>query len=564
MADGDLPTVNESKLFQPDEKNEMLRNWTQQVFHWIQQQSSNARRPRRGSRRFDAARRGAIVEHLESRRLLTNLVAVHVSGGAVTLTDVSDRKVKTGDDFSVTYTGTQFVLTGHNGTMFQVDGKTVSTDTISVTGTLSLSMSLNRHGNTVSVGGDGTANLSQFTVNLGKGREGSSLSMTKVVADSATIDAARRNNSVLMTECTINKDLNATLGRGKGNSLDLEKTTVKGNMTDKTNSLIMNHSTLDGTFTDSQPRRNSTFQSTDTTYTGAADISMGRDGVINMLASADGPNHFKGAMTVTGKSKNHPVTINAPTGTLTNDVKPTLTNATLNGGSTTPATITAPTVTSQVSATGKPSIKGTFDATNGPKLSVAAGGKTYVLGTDSQLTASGNNWTLDLSGTPLTTYSNTITTTSSNNAGDSKTGTGTVTNDQAPIAAFLTAQSLTATKTASGLNIVTTTQGNGAIPTAGQNVTVNYTGRLVNADGTLGTTFDSNTDPQFGHVSPFTFKLGHGEVIAGWDEAFALLKVGTVAKLLIPSSLAYGTSGQGSKIPGNSILEFDVTLVSAS
>jgi FKBP-type peptidyl-prolyl cis-trans isomerase len=92
---------------------------------------------------------------------------------------------------------------------------------------------------------------------------------------------------------------------------------------------------------------------------------------------------------------------------------------------------------------------------------------------------------------------------------------------------------------------------------------VNYSGFLLNTNGTLGTEFDSNTNSQFGHVTPFSFTLGDGQVIPGWDEAFALLPVGTVAQLIIPPSLGYGSTGSGSSIPPNSILVFDVTLVSA-
>jgi FKBP-type peptidyl-prolyl cis-trans isomerase len=113
------------------------------------------------------------------------------------------------------------------------------------------------------------------------------------------------------------------------------------------------------------------------------------------------------------------------------------------------------------------------------------------------------------------------------------------------------------------LNIVTTTQGNGTVPHNGQTVTVNYSGFLLNSNATIGTEFDSNTDPKFGHVTPFSFLLGAGQVIKGWDEAFALLKVGTVAQLVIPPTLAYGAAGKPPSIPPNSILIFNVTLVSA-
>ncbi len=132
------------------------------------------------------------------------------------------------------------------------------------------------------------------------------------------------------------------------------------------------------------------------------------------------------------------------------------------------------------------------------------------------------------------------------------------------IASYLTANNLTATTTADGLRYVITTNGTGAVPTSGQTVTVNYSGYLLNSNGTLGTEFDSNTDSQFGHVTPFSFTLGEGTVIAGWDEAFALLPVGTTAQLIIPPSLGYGTTGSGTSIPPNSILVFNVSVLSAS
>lgn len=551
----------------------MIGNWTERVFAWMQRRGSQSVKPRRqGRRRFDANRRGAMIEHLEvleSRRLLTNIVAVHVSGGAVSLTDVSGHRTTTGDDFSVSYTGTQVVLTGANGTMFQVGGQTMSTFTATVTAPISIEMSLNKFGNAVSVTGDGTTDLSSLVVDLGTGRDSSTLSLTKVIADSMSISGGRHNDSVTLSQSTVNKNFDANLGRGTraGESLDLESTTVTGNMSDKTSKLVMNQSTVGGTFSDIQLGRNSTFNSTDTTYTGAADIQMGQKGVINMLASTTGNNDFKSTETVTGRRLN-PTTINVQTGALTNAVPPTLKHAVMNGTSTPAPTIASPTVTSLTNASAAPTITGTFDSTNTPNLSVAVNGQTYTFGTSPELTSpSAGTWSLDLANAPLTTgnqtYSLPVTATASNSSNVTKTGTGTVSNDQAAINAYLTANSLTATTTADGLNYVITTNGTGAIPKSGQTVTVNYTGHILNADGTLGTEFDSNVDAQFNHVTPFQFTLGAGQVIAGWDEAFALLPVGTVAKLLIPSELAYKDQSQ-TNIPANSILEFDVTLVSAS
>jgi FKBP-type peptidyl-prolyl cis-trans isomerase len=111
-------------------------------------------------------------------------------------------------------------------------------------------------------------------------------------------------------------------------------------------------------------------------------------------------------------------------------------------------------------------------------------------------------------------------------------------------------------KTASGLHYVVTKPGAGEKPKVGQNVTVNYTGKTLN-----GNVFDSNVDPKFGHVQPFSFALGKGQVIRGWDEGIALIEKGAKATLFIPSTLAYGERGQGQDIPPNSILIFDVEVV---
>jgi FKBP-type peptidyl-prolyl cis-trans isomerase FkpA len=212
-----------------------------------------------------------------------------------------------------------------------------------------------------------------------------------------------------------------------------------------------------------------------------------------------------------------------------------------------------------------PVITGTFDSVNTSVLTVAANGTTYTLGTNSQLTSpSAGTWSLNLGGATLTSPVTTVTVTSTDNQGNTQTGTGTITDGTAIINKYLQANNLTATTTADGLNYVITTQGTGALPAIGQTVSVNYSGFLLNSDGTLGTEFDSNTDSQFGHVTPFTFTLGAGQVIAGWDEAFKLLPVGTVAQLIIPSTLAYGTSGSGSSIPPNSILVFNVNVLSVS
>jgi FKBP-type peptidyl-prolyl cis-trans isomerase len=106
--------------------------------------------------------------------------------------------------------------------------------------------------------------------------------------------------------------------------------------------------------------------------------------------------------------------------------------------------------------------------------------------------------------------------------------------------------------TASGLKYIITKHGKGEKPTVGKRVRVHYTGKLLN-----GQVFDSSLNRR-----PFDFVLGRGEVIDGWDEGIALLKVGDCATFIIPSELAYGKSGAGPLIKPNTDLVFDVELVS--
>jgi FKBP-type peptidyl-prolyl cis-trans isomerase len=86
---------------------------------------------------------------------------------------------------------------------------------------------------------------------------------------------------------------------------------------------------------------------------------------------------------------------------------------------------------------------------------------------------------------------------------------------------------------------------------------MNYTGKTL--DGKM---FDSNTDPSKGHVQPFGFTLGVGQVIKGWDEGVQLLNLGSRATFFIPSGLAYGDRGAGAAIPPNAVLMFDVEVLS--
>jgi len=112
--------------------------------------------------------------------------------------------------------------------------------------------------------------------------------------------------------------------------------------------------------------------------------------------------------------------------------------------------------------------------------------------------------------------------------------------------------------TASGLQYIDTKVGDGAMPKAGQSISVNYTGMLATPDSTV---FDSNVDPKFGHVQPFIFNVGTHQVIAGWDEGLLTMKVGGKRRLIIPAKLGYGAAGAGGAIPPNATLIFDVELV---
>jgi len=111
--------------------------------------------------------------------------------------------------------------------------------------------------------------------------------------------------------------------------------------------------------------------------------------------------------------------------------------------------------------------------------------------------------------------------------------------------------------TPTGLMYIETATGEGVTPQRGQKVTVHYTGYLAGEGFQRGKKFDSSLDRN----QPFTFTIGVGQVIKGWDEGVAKMNVGTKSTLIIPPVLGYGTRGIGGVIPPNSTLIFDVELL---
>lgn len=123
--------------------------------------------------------------------------------------------------------------------------------------------------------------------------------------------------------------------------------------------------------------------------------------------------------------------------------------------------------------------------------------------------------------------------------------------EEEQIESYVNSKNLAITeKTSSGLRFILTSANEaGAALVARQNVTVKYAGRLL-------------SDKQF-DAGTFSFTLGVGQVVGGFDEGIAKLKVGEKGTIIFPSSLGYGSRGAGRDIPGNSPLIFDIEIVSA-
>ena len=117
---------------------------------------------------------------------------------------------------------------------------------------------------------------------------------------------------------------------------------------------------------------------------------------------------------------------------------------------------------------------------------------------------------------------------------------------------YLKSNNIDAISAESGLRYVITEKGDGNKPSVGSKVKVHYTGTLLD-----GQKFDSSLD----RGEPFSFDLGVGMVISGWDEGIGYLSKGAKATLYIPSPLGYGPNGAGGVIPGNAILIFEVELI---
>jgi peptidylprolyl isomerase len=118
------------------------------------------------------------------------------------------------------------------------------------------------------------------------------------------------------------------------------------------------------------------------------------------------------------------------------------------------------------------------------------------------------------------------------------------------------ADAQSAVTTSSGLKYIDVKPGTGASPKTGQTCVMHYTGWLYE-NGKKGAKFDSSVD----RGQPFEFKIGMGQVIRGWDEGVATMKVGGKRTLIIPPALGYGARGAGGVIPPNATLLFDVELL---
>ena len=134
-----------------------------------------------------------------------------------------------------------------------------------------------------------------------------------------------------------------------------------------------------------------------------------------------------------------------------------------------------------------------------------------------------------------------------------------ITEDDNKLQAYFAENNLSPKKTESGLYYIIDKEGTGPTVEKGQKVTVDYTGTNL-----AGKPFDSNVDPQFNHVEPFSFAAGVGQVIPGWDEGLVGKPVGSQVLLVIPADKGYGDAGSPPTIPGGATLVFVVDILAAS
>lgn len=138
---------------------------------------------------------------------------------------------------------------------------------------------------------------------------------------------------------------------------------------------------------------------------------------------------------------------------------------------------------------------------------------------------------------------------------DLATNADQVKKDNPVIEDYLSKNNLKAEKSLWGVYVVTTTPGTGPKLTQNDVAVINYTGKTFN-----DSTFDSNTDPKFGHVEPLYVDMGTFRVMPGWIDGLKLMQKGSVGKLIIPSSLGYGKRGSPPKIGPDENLIFDVAV----
>ena len=221
----------------------------------------------------------------------TNAIEIDVTAGVIRLTAIGHDPTAAGDNFDVSFTGTQFTLTAHNGTEFHVGSQVVTTHTINVTAPVALVMQLSSRADHVTLTGNGTAPLSSLHVRLGKGLGHNSLIVDHVVvAGDAVVNGGSRADNVSFDHSTINGDFIARLGRREADVLEIDHSTVKGRFLVKTQQLVANTTTFEGIVRDVQTGKGSKIDLTSSTFSGNVTLYTGPAGIVNFNGSATAPN----------------------------------------------------------------------------------------------------------------------------------------------------------------------------------------------------------------------------------------------------------------------------------